>query len=82
MSITYTGPYNYINISRKYSSRDRSKSSSNRINFNWERKMKSSYGSIHNLYLFNIIVTIILLITTSWDLEFEIPGIKLANFKF
>ena len=44
--------------------------------------MKSSYGSIHNLYLFNIIVTIILLITTSWDLEFEIPGIKLANFKF
>ena len=44
--------------------------------------MKSSYGSIYNLYLFNIIVTIILLITTTWDLEFEILSIKLSNFKF
>ena len=44
--------------------------------------MKSPYDSIYSLYLFNIIVTIILLIITSWDLEFEIPDIMLSNFKF
>lgn len=37
--------------------------------------MKLPYDFICSVYTFNIMATIILLISTSWDPEFEIPGI-------